>query len=234
MPGTRARINRKALAALQRGDWITDDTLPGFKVRRPNRMALYGMSLRLNGRMRWITIGTEAEFTPDEARAEAERIRGLKRQGKDPAAERDRRKAGATLAAVAKRFMTSHVEGKLRPSTGVLYADIMHRMIVPAFAHHRMDAITTADVAAWHDRGRAAPTQANRALAILSSLFNWANDHHLHVGENPCSRVTRFREAAVNRYPSPSDVRRILEAADELATENAISLYFAAASAYSH
>ena len=38
--------------------------------------------------MRWISIGTEADLTPDQARAEDERIRGLKRQGIDPATDR--------------------------------------------------------------------------------------------------------------------------------------------------
>ena len=68
MPGIKTRIGRKAVSAMRRGDWINDDTLPGFKVRRPKKLALYGVNLRLNGRMRWITIGSEADFTPDQAR----------------------------------------------------------------------------------------------------------------------------------------------------------------------
>lgn len=228
MPGVKTRIGRKAVSAMQRGDWINDDTLPGFKVRRPKKLALYGVNLRLNGRMRWITIGSEADFTPDQARGEAERIRGLKRQGQDPAADRDRRKAGSTVALIAGRFLKTHVETKLRASTGVLYADVLHRLILPEFGHWRPDAISTADIAAWHDRGRAAPTQANRALAILSSIFNWARNQNLYDGENPCSRVTRYREGAVNRYPVTGQIARMLSAADELASENAISIYFAA------
>lgn len=97
MAGTKARISRATVASLQRGKWITDNTLPGFKVRRPNRLALYGLNIRLQGRMRWISLGTEADLTPDQARSEAERIRGLKRQGQDPASERDRRKAWSRL-----------------------------------------------------------------------------------------------------------------------------------------
>jgi hypothetical protein len=67
MAGARARISRATVAALQRGAWITDNTLPGFKVRRPNRLALYGLNIRLQGRMRWISLGTEADLTPDQA-----------------------------------------------------------------------------------------------------------------------------------------------------------------------
>ena len=97
MAGIKRRISRKSVAALRRGDWITDDSLPGFKARRPNRLVLYGLNIRLQGRMRWISLGTEADLTPDQARAEAERVRGLKRQGENPAAERDRRKRAVTV-----------------------------------------------------------------------------------------------------------------------------------------
>ncbi len=78
--GQKLRINRRSVIALKRGDWLTDDLLPGFKARRPNRLVLYGVNIRLNGRMRWISLGSEAELTPDQARNEAERVRGLRRQ----------------------------------------------------------------------------------------------------------------------------------------------------------
>jgi hypothetical protein len=54
--------------------------------------------------MRWISLGTEGDLTPDEARAEAERIRGLKRQGLDRARQRDRRKSAPLLAEVAEEI----------------------------------------------------------------------------------------------------------------------------------
>jgi Arm DNA-binding domain len=82
---------------------------PGFKARRPNKHVLYGLSIRIAGRMRWITIGSEIEWTPHKARAEAERIRGLKRQNVDIAAERDRRKkASPSLSVAADRFLREH------------------------------------------------------------------------------------------------------------------------------
>ena len=96
-----------------RGDWITDDSLPGFKARRPNRLVLYGLNIRLQGRMRWISLGTEADLTPDQARAEAERVRGLKRQGENPAAERDRRKRAVTVENAVTDFLAEHVRPKL-------------------------------------------------------------------------------------------------------------------------
>ena len=174
MAGTKGRISRKSVAALKRGEWLTDDAVPGFKVRRPNRLALYGLNIRLNGRMRWISLGSEAELTPDQARAEAERYRGLKRQGVDPATLRDRQKAGLLLEEVAERFVKDHVTLKLRSRTASDYRALLRRLILPEFGRWKIESITEADVSRWHGSLSYSPTQANRCLAILSSLMMWS------------------------------------------------------------
>jgi integrase len=225
--GRIARISRSNVAALRQGDWITDSKLPGFMVRRPRRRALYGMSIRLNGRKRWISLGTEAELTPDQARGEAERIRGLKRQGIDPASERDRRKAAVAVSEAAKRFMAEHVEKKLKPRTAAHYQETLDRLIMPRFWDWRVDSINGADVSQWHGGMSETPTQANRALAILSSLMNWVAGRKWREG-NPCRGVVRFKERAVNRYPTPGQLQRIRDAIDELVAEGRLNLYFAA------
>ena len=225
MAGITARISRATVSALGRGDWVTDNKLPGFKVRRPNRLALYGLNIRLHGRMRWISLGTEADLTPDEARAEAERIRGLKRQGLDPASERDRRKAAVGLDHAAKRFMAEHVRRKLKPRTTAHYQETLDRLILPRFGAWRVDSLTDADVAQWHSSMAATPTQANRALAILSSLMAWIKCQKWRDG-NPCQGVARFKERAVNRYPTPGILARISQAIDELVEEGTLNPFF--------
>lgn len=227
MPGTRVHISRKAVAALKRGDWINDNVVPGFKARRPNRHVLYGMNMRIAGRMRWITIGSEIEWTPDQARSEAERIRGLKRQNVDVAAERDRRKATLTLAAATDRFLKEHVALKLRPRTAKHYEEMMHRLVLPSLGKHRLDSIAPADVAGWHSSLASTPTQANRALAILSSLMGWAGRLRLMTGQ-PCVGLTPYREQPVNRYPTHTEIARIARTMDELVAECALNPVFAA------
>ena len=227
MAGTKARISLKAIAALKRGDWINDAIVPGFKARRPNKHVLYGMNMRIAGRMRWITIGSEIEWTPDKARAEAERIRGLKRQNVDIAAERDRRKASLTLSAAADRFLNEHVALKLRPRTAAHYTEMLHRLVLPRFENYRLDSITTAEVAHRHSSLARTPTQANRAFTILSSLIRWASRLRLVTGQ-PRIVVTRFREQPVNRYPTAVEIGRLLRAMDELVAENRLNPIFAA------
>lgn len=228
MARTKARISRKSVAALQRGEWLTDDVIPGFKARRPNRLALYGLNIRLNGRMRWISLGSEAELTPDQARAEAERYRGLKRQGVDPATLRDRQKAGLLLEAVAERFVKDHVALKLRSRTAYDYRALLKRLILPEFGRWKIESITEADVSRWHGSLSDTPAQANRVLAILSSLMTWSVRRKYRLS-NPCRDVVRFRERTINRYPNGNDLAQILRAIDELSEEGALSPLFAAA-----
>jgi integrase len=227
MPGAKVHISRKTVIALKRGDWITDDALPGFKVRRPNRLALYGLNIRLQGRMRWISIGSEADLTPDQARAEAERLRGLKRQGIDPANERDRRKAGITIAAAWARFMREHVRPKLKGRTVDQYEEMIARLMLPRFGTWRLDSVTTADVGQWHSELADKPVQANRVLAILSSLMSWAVRQKLRDG-NPCAGIARYRERQVNRYPTAQEIGRLAQAVDELEREGRLDPLFAA------
>ncbi len=226
MAGSRKRINRASVSALQRGDWLTDNTLPGFKVRRPNRHALYGPNIRLNGRMRWYSIGSELDLTPDQARAEAERLRGLKRQGLDPAADRDKRKSSPTMEKAVARFVAEHVRPKLRPRTVVHYEEILDGLIIPRFGKWRVISITDSDVSEWHVALAKTPTRANRALAILSSLMSWAVSNKMRP-DNPCGAVARNREQPVNRYPTATDLSGIVLVIDELVLEKAINPFFA-------
>jgi integrase len=228
MAGIKGRINRKSVAALQRGDWITDDSLPGFKARRPNRLVLYGLNIRLQGRMRWISLGSEADLTPDHARSEAERMRGLKRQGENPAAERDRRKGVVKVEAAVTDFLAEHVRPKLKARTAAHYDEMFTRLILPKFRSWRLDAVTQNDVTQWHLGMESTPIQANRALAILSSMMEWAKQGKKWCTDNPCVGVAHYRERKVLRYPTRTELAKIGRAIDELEAEGKLNLFFAA------
>jgi integrase len=227
MPGKKARITLDSVKNLKRGEWLTDTVVPGFKARRPNKHVLYGASLRIGGRMRWISIGSEQDMTPDQARNEVERIRGLKRQRIDVASERDRQKSVLTLDVAVHRFLSEHVNLKLKPTTARHYRDMLHRLVLPLLGGHRLDSLTPAKLADWHINLAATPVQANRAAAVLSSLLSWAIKLRL-VSSNACDGLGHYRERHVNRYPGPTELRAIFIACADLAREGRINPIFAA------
>jgi integrase len=123
--------------------------------------------------------------------------------------------------------MAEHVRKRLKPRTAAHYQETLDRLILSRFRAWRVDSLTDADVAQWHSGMSATPTQANRALAILSSLMAWVGRQRWREG-NPCKGIARFKERAINRYPTPAELRRIADAMDELVDEGTLNPFFAA------
>ena len=66
-----------------------------------------------------------------------------------------------------------------------------------------MGPLTHGDVERWHLGLKATPTQANRALAALSTLFNWAiRGGYRPDRQNPCVGIEKFKEEPRKRYLS--------------------------------
>jgi integrase len=59
------------------------------------------------------------------------------------------------------------------------------------------------------DRGKYA---ANRAIALLSAMFNSALDWKVFAGDNPAARIKMFKEDKRERFLSPDELRRVNDA----------------------
>jgi integrase len=82
-----------------------DGEIRGFGIRITDRgIRSYILLYSHFGRRRRYTIGRVGELSIDEAREEARRLRGLIRQGRDPAAEEKAARAVAKVAASPKTF----------------------------------------------------------------------------------------------------------------------------------
>jgi integrase len=71
------------------------------------------------------------------------------------------------------------------------------------------------DVEDFHRSLRHKRTTANRCLAVLSSMFNWAEAAGLRQGDNPCRRVKRFKEEGKERFLSDSERDRLFDVLDK-------------------
>jgi integrase len=209
------RITKRSVDALRPGakDVISwDADLGGFGVRcRTSGARVYVSKYRHLGRQRWITIGQHgAPWTPDLARKEARRLLGEVAAGRDPAGARDSGKAAPTVNALIDRFLADHVESKRKARTGTEYRRLFDKLIRPTLGRHRVEAVTRAEVARLHHQHRATPYQANRVLAVLSKLFNWAERHGFRPdGSNPCRHVEKFREEKRERFLSGEEMARL-------------------------
>ena len=214
--GERQRIGLREVRALGPGETVWDATVPGFGARRQTGAAVsFFLKYRnAEGRQRWHSIGRQgAPWTPEAARAEARRLLGLVAAGADPAAERSARKEAPTVAELAELFLAEHVETKRKPRTAREYRRLIGNVILPALGRNRVADVTRADVARFHHARRATPTEANRALALLSTMFNFSE----RVGErpdgsNPCRHVERFPQRRRERFLSEDELARLGDA----------------------
>jgi integrase len=210
------RIGLSTVAALGPGEIAWDGTMPGLAARRQKGEAVtYLLKYRTqDGRQRWHTIGRHgAPWTPEQARTEARRLLGLVAVGSDPAGAKAQAKVAPTVDALAQRFLTEHAEAKRKPRTAKEYRRLAENVIVPALGGKRVADVRRADVARLHHACRATPTTANRVLALLSTLFTWAERlGERPDGSNPCRHVERFPQRRRERFLSPDELARLGDA----------------------
>src|SRR6516165_5730178 len=209
----RRRIGLREVRALGPGEIVWDSGLPGFAARRQRSDTVsYVLKYRTSaGRQRWHTIGRHgAPWTPETARAEALRVLGDVAKGNDPASVKAAAKAAPTVAELAARFLAEHAEAKRKPRTAREYRRLFEKVILPALGQKRVADATRQDIARLHHAKRATPTEANRALALLSVFFTFAERQGERPdGSSPCRHVERFPHRRRERFLSTDELARL-------------------------
>lgn len=93
-----------------------------------------------------------------------------------------------------------------------------------AFETARLPQIKPLHIRQYLDR-RTAKTAANREIAVLSTLFNWAREKGITDSPNPCAGVSRNRETGRDIYVTDEVLNAVhAEASPELADAMDIAL----------
>ncbi len=225
------RLGKRIVDAARPGSLLWDADVKGFGLRTlASGVRVYVFKYRIGGRQRWITIGRHGSpWTPEAARKRALHLAGLVAHGKDPADERDAGKQAATVRTLVERFDRERIANR-KASTAREYKRELEHDILPALGAIPVAKVTRADVARFHEARRKRPYQANRLLALLSSVFNFAEKCDLRpAGSNPCRHVERYREQSRERYLSEAELVRLGLALGELERENKVTVFAAAA-----
>jgi integrase len=212
----RGRITKRAVDALQcpagrDRDFLWDDALAGFGVAAfPTGRKVYVAQYRQNGRSRRANIGEHGRLTPDEARSQAKTILGAVETGADPIAERRAAREAPTFGEVARDFLALHVAVKRKPRTFQAYDVLLRKHIVPAIGGARIAEVRRADVARLHSRMSGAPGAANRTIALVSAIWNWAARRQIvSFDANPAKGLERNRETRSERFLTTNEFARL-------------------------
>jgi len=170
----------------------------------------YIAQYRKDGRSRRTRIGEHGRLTPEQARKEARKILGLVEGGRDPIAERKAAREVRTLKAVATDFLDQHVKTKRKARTADEYERILTLHVIPALGSKRIVDLRRADVAKLHSKLSASPYQANRAVALVSAVWNWAaRRDEVSFADNPARAVERFSESGRERFLTSEELARL-------------------------
>ncbi len=211
----KIKLTKRSVEAIEPGErdvYVWDSEIAGFGVKvTPRRETTAPRGPRVTGgarvyllqysrrdRTRRVTIGRHGDggLTADQARREVEVLRGIIRNGGDPAAERARQRAIPTMRGLAERYMAEHAVPKKKPRSAESDKTLIGCHILPLLGDRVVSDITRADLRRFIQDVATGNTQldektgllrgqrivrggkgvANRSLTLLSRMFALAED----------------------------------------------------------
>ena len=192
--------------------FLWDTELRGFGCKvTPKGARIYVLQYWNGGRSRRYTLGRHGEvLTPEEARREAQRIKGRVAGGDDPAADRTADRCAPTLAEFAERYLDDHATVKKKPVSVAADERNLRNHILPALGRLKLADISRVHVAKFHQGMRGKPGAANRCLALLSKMFNLAEKWGYRPdASNPTRHIEKYPERRIERYLSNAELARL-------------------------
>jgi integrase len=158
----------------------------GLRISSAGRKSWFVM-YRHAGRLRRYTIGTYPALGLTHARDKAKELMHESAMGNDPATDKQVNRGAPTFGEMAVQYIELYAMTNKRSwkeDQRILDHDLLPKWKnVKAHEIKRRDIISLLDVIVQR-----APIQANRTLALLRKMFNWAISRDL-VEANPCTAV---------------------------------------------
>jgi integrase len=215
----QGRISKRSVDALvcpagRDREFLWDDSLAGFGVGVfPTGRKVYVAQYRQHGRSRRSNLGEHGRLTPDEARSLAKRLLGVVETGADPIEARRGARAVRTFGEVAEDFLRQHVATKRKSRTEGSYRETLMKHVYPAIKSRRIVDVRRTDLAKLHSAMEETPSAANRALAVVSSVWNWAaRREEVSAAANPSLGIERYPENARERFLTTDEFARLGDA----------------------
>ena len=229
-------ISRRTVEALRvdKDTVFWDSELSGFGVRvYPSGSRHYVVQTRAGGKAaKRVTVGRHGVISAEEARRRAALIIARIKAGEEavPESLAARRAEGPTVAELARRWLDDHVAVRCKAKTAEGYRQVVEKHIVPALGSMPALTVGHGDVTELHQSLRNTPVMANRAVDLLSRIYNVARDRGLiPEGGNPCRRVAKNRERRRERFLTDEELRRLGRVLDETETRKGVSAHTVAA-----
>lgn len=201
-----------------------DISLPGFGVRvKPSGSKSYLIQYRVRetGRSKRKTIGQHGPLLSfAQARSIATGLLSDVVRGGDPVAESKAIRDAPTMQELCNQYMEVHAVPRKRPKSIANDRSMLNRLILPKFGHQKTRDISHNDIQNFHNSLKATPYQANRALSLLSKMFELSVKWGMRT-DNPAKGIERFHEEKRHRWLDAEELTRLSEALNRHPNRNA-------------
>ena len=213
---TGKRITKRAVDGLQREPgkdrvFLWDKDLSGFGVvLMPSGKKKYVVQYRHAGRSRRMNLGEHGRLTPDEARSRAKEILGDVAKDRDPIQERRAKRSEQPFKELADNYMRLHVKVKCSSRTWDEYDRLLRLHILPAIGADKVSQVTSAKIARLHAKMAETPAAANRCIALIDSIWNFAVDtREINALPLPTKDLDLYPEENRDRYLTKEEMKRL-------------------------
>ena len=187
-----------------------DPSFPRFGLRLSDRgRKVWVVRYRAAGRRRRLTLGIYPHLSLANARKQARDAMHVVENGGDPAAEKAADRVAETFGELATEYLERHA--KPRKKSWREDDRILESELLPAWKPRKVKDITRRDVRAVIDNvaARPAPIMANRVLALVRKMFNFAIEHDW-VDANPAAKIPRAgNERPRDRVLTDPELRKV-------------------------
>ena len=133
--------------------------------------------------------------------------------GVDPLQVKREELHGNTVGDLCAYFLEQHA--KRRKKSWQEDERRCNRHVIPALGRHLIKTVSRADIAALHRRiGMNSPYEANRVLALLSVMFEFAikQGFREEAAGNPAKRIDKYPERKRDRWVTPAELPTLVAA----------------------
>jgi integrase len=172
-----------------------------------------------------MTLGPYPRLSMADAREVARDALNQAAMGQDPASRKKVERAAETFGELAALYMEKHA--KPRKRSWREDERTLNHDVLPRWKNVPAKAITRRDVRELLEQivERGAPIQANRTLAIVRRLFNFAIEREV-VDVNPCQAIRQPAPSRQrDRVLSTAEIRALWRAADDCPVGQLYQLY---------
>jgi integrase len=202
--------NIGALQARERPYAVWDSVMPSFGVHvAASGRKTFITQTRIRGISRRTTLGLYPDDHIDAMRAGARLwlLEAEKRQR--PLSPKPDSLPVVTLQTLGDEYCANQGD-RWAPRTLETSLSALSRSIYPTLGDVDVAKLKTADIERWFDGLAASPGSANRAAPVLSAVMKYAEQKGLRPsGSNPCRRLKRYKRRPMERFLSPSELRRL-------------------------